>query len=171
MMVALVTEKDIVDGLQSIGLDHTSNVLVHASLRSFGCVEGHALSVCKALVSVCGTVMMSAGSWDLTGLPVLPPGLVRPFNACRTAESWEAFDAAVTRATPFRDDLPIDRELGIIPETMRMQFGPSRSAHPLMSFIALGNCANALLGTQRLDWPLGPIEALAELDGVCSCLA
>jgi aminoglycoside 3-N-acetyltransferase len=29
----------------------------------------------------------------------------------------------------------------------------------------LGNCADELLGAQRLDWPLGPIEALAELRG------
>ncbi len=164
-MAALVTEENIVDGLRSLGLDHSSHVLAHASLRSFGHVEGNALSVCRALGTVCGTVMMPAGSWDLTGLPMAPPGLVRPFNACRTASSWDEFDAAVTRATPFRDDLPIDRELGIIPETMRTQLGPLRSAHPLMSFIALGTCANELLSAQRLDWPLGPIEALAELGG------
>jgi aminoglycoside 3-N-acetyltransferase len=110
MMVTVVTEEDIADGLRSIGLDHSSHVLAHASLRSFGHVEGNALSVCRALGTVCGTVMMPAGSWDLTGLPMAPPGLVRPFNACRTASSWDEFDAAVTRATPFRDDLPIDRD-------------------------------------------------------------
>lgn len=164
-VIAHVTENDIIDGLRALGLDGSSPVLVHASLSSFGQVEGGAASVCRALAMVCGTVVMPAGSWDLTGLPMAPPGLERPHNAYSTAPSWDEFDAALAAATPFRDDLPIDRELGVIPETMRRHLEPLRSAHPLFAFIARGACARQVLDAQRLDWPLGPIEALADLDG------
>jgi aminoglycoside 3-N-acetyltransferase len=160
----MVTEHTIAAGLRDLGLDSSSAVIVHSSLRSFGPVVGGAPAVCRALVSVCGTVLLPAGSWDLTGVPA-PPSLVRPSNAAQVASSWETFDAALERALPFADDLPIDRELGRIPETMRRQFPHRRSQHPLLSYLAVGRYADTLIAAQRLDWPLGPIEALAELDG------
>jgi len=160
----MVTEDEIAQGLQALGLQKSSAVMVHASLRSFGPVEGGAQAVCHALLSTCGTILLPAGTWDLTGIPA-PPGLVRPHNAVASAATWQAFDAAVSRAVPYSDDLPIDKELGIIPETMRRTFLHVRSRHPLMSYIALGTDAHALIAAQRLDWPLGPLEALAEQQG------
>ncbi|MBA2284692.1 MAG: AAC(3) family N-acetyltransferase, partial [Ktedonobacteraceae bacterium] len=40
-----------------------------------------------------------------------------------------------------------------------------RSRHPLMPYIAIGPNAHELIAAQRLDWPLGPLEALAKLKG------
>ena len=161
----MVTEREIVEGLRALGFDRSSRVVVHSSLRSFGPVDGGALAVCRALAETCGTVLLPAGTWDLTGVPTAPPGLVRPHNAARVAATWEEFDASVARAVPFSPELPIDRELGWIPETVRRAFAHERSAHPLMSYIAVGSDAAALVRAQRLDWPLGSIEALAELGG------
>ena len=91
---------------------------------------------------------------------------MRPHNAALLAGSWEEFDAALRRAVPFAPDLPIDRELGRIPETIRQTFRSTpRSAHPLLSYLAVGRHAAEMMAAQRLDWPLGPIEALAALDG------
>ncbi len=160
----MVTEEIIVQGLRALDLDGTSAVIVHSSLRSFGPVEGGAFTVCKALVAVCGTVLLPAASWDLTGVPA-PPGLMRPHNAAPAAASWAEFDAAVAQAVPYAPDLPIDRELGIISETMRLSFEHRRSAHPLFSYLAVGRHADELISAQRLDWPLGPIEALAAIGG------
>lgn len=160
----VVTEAEIADGLRRLGLDSTSSVLVHSSLRSFGRVDGGADAVCQALVGTCGTVMMIAGTWELTGVPA-PPGLVRPHNAYFNAETWDAFDDALGRAVPFTPDLPVDRSLGHVAETMRRGFAHERSAHPLFSFLAVGTHARQLIEAQRLGWPLGPIEALAELRG------
>lgn len=86
---------------------------------------------------------------------------MRQDNACRNAASWEEFDAALARATTYSEDLPIDAELGRIPETMRSHFPHSRSRHPLLSFLAVGSRADELIDASRLDWPLGPLEALA----------
>jgi aminoglycoside 3-N-acetyltransferase len=164
MSIPIVTEQVIIDGLRALGLGDSSTVIVHSSLRSFGHVEGGAVTVCRALATVCGTLLMPAGAWDCTGIPA-PPGLIRPHNAVPIARTWAEFDAALSQAVPFSTDLPIDRELGRIPETMRQSFPHRRGAHPLLSFLAVGRHAAELIAAQTLDWPLGPIEALAALGG------
>jgi len=78
----VVTFDMLVTGLRELGLDKSSAVIVHSSLRSFGYVDGGALDVCRGLVEVCGTLLMPAASWDLTGVPA-PPGLVRTKSAPR----------------------------------------------------------------------------------------
>ena len=159
-----VTEESISDGLSKLGLDASSAVIVHSSLRSFGHVVGGADAVCRALASVCGTVMVPAGTWDLTGLPA-PPGLVRPHNAYYSSASWPDFDRAVAGATPFSPGLPVDGWLGLVAETMRRSCAHVRSTHPLFSYLAVGRHAAELVAAQRDDWPLGPIDALENLGG------
>jgi aminoglycoside 3-N-acetyltransferase len=154
-----VTAEEIGDGLRRLGLDGASSVIVHSSLSSFGYVDGGAEAVCQALTSVCGTVLMPGGSWDLTGIPA-PPGTPRPNNAYEPAASWPEFDERLSQATSFHPDLPVDRWLGVIPETFRRTCSPLRTSHPLFSYQASGPDAERLLAAQRLDWPLGPIEAL-----------
>ncbi len=164
-MIRSVTEQDVRDGLRLLGLNESPAVIVHSSLKSFGRVEGGALTVCRALVSVCRTVLMPAFTDHLTSLRTAPPGLERPDNAYRMAPSWEAFDAALARAVGFSTDLPIDPEIGVVPETLRREVAHVRSLHPMLSFIAVGEHAADLVGAARLYWPLGPIEVLARLGG------
>ena len=159
-----LTEHDIAEGLRDLGLNQSSSVVVHASLRSFGQVAGGADAVCRALVGTCGTVMMLAGGGDFTRVPA-PPGLVRPHNAYYTAESWDGFDAALAGAVPFSVDLPVDRWLGRIAESLRQGFPHERGVHPLLSFLAVGTHARRLIAAQRLARPLGPIQELADLGG------
>ncbi|HEY3556498.1 MAG TPA: AAC(3) family N-acetyltransferase [Kribbella sp.] len=154
-----VSRADIVDGLRRLGLERSSSVVVHSSLSAFGYVDGGAEAVCAALTEVCGTILMPAGTWDLTGIPA-PPGLVRPHNAFFNADTWPDFDEKVSQATSFRADLPIDRWLGKIPETFRQTCSPFRTGHPLFSYQAAGPDAERILAAQRPDWPLGPLEAL-----------
>lgn len=160
----MVDEAEIVDGLQSLGLGTQSAVVVHSSLRSFGHVEGGAEAVCLALIGVCGTVVVPSGSWHHTGV-LAPPGLQRPHNAWTPTLSWNEFNAALARATPYHADLPIDRFLGTIPETLRRHFPHRRGAHPLFGFVASGREADLIIDATRLDWPLGPLEALRDLGG------
>lgn len=160
----MVTKSEIVQGLRALGLHNTSAVVVHSSLRSFGHVEGGAPTVCQALFSLDTTLLLPAGSWDMTGIPA-PPSISRPWNAARATATWREFEEAVSNAVPFAEHLPIDKELGIIPETMRRTFPHLRSRHPLMSYLALGTHAHHLINAQRLNWPLGPLEVLAELQG------
>jgi aminoglycoside 3-N-acetyltransferase len=48
---------------------------------------------------------------------------------------------------------------------VRLTLPHERSTHPLFSFLATGTHARELVEAQRLDWPLGPIEALAAVGG------
>lgn len=154
----------IADGLSRLGLTDRSSVVVHASLRSFGYVHGGASTVVEALTATCGTVVMMAGSSDLTSVSA-PPGLVRPHNAFDNADSWEDFDRMVEAATPYRPDLPVSRWLGRIAEALRQTPGAARGPHPLYSFVAVGDHAADVIGAERLDCQLGPLERLAQLDG------
>jgi aminoglycoside 3-N-acetyltransferase len=112
----VVAEGEIAAGLRRLGLNGSSSVVVHASLRSFGHVDGGADAVVQALVETCGTVLMNAATWDHTRVTA-PPGLIRPHNAGDTAETWESFDDALARAVPFTSDLPVDRGHGRIADT------------------------------------------------------
>ncbi len=44
-----LTQKDIIDGLKGLGLEHGTAVEVHSSLSSMGFVEGGAATVINAL--------------------------------------------------------------------------------------------------------------------------
>ncbi len=160
----MVTEADIVEGLRALGLGRSSAVIVHSSLSSFGHVEGGATSVCRALLDSCGTVLMPAFTWSRTAL-LPPPGLERPLNASAAGRSWDEFESSLAQAVPYSPSVPVDRGVGVIPETLRMLFPHERSPHPLLSFIASGLHARTLVAAQRLDHFLGPVEALAELGG------
>jgi aminoglycoside 3-N-acetyltransferase len=161
----MVTEHDIADGLRELGLDRSSSVVVHSSLRSFGRVEGGAETVCRALTSVCGTVVMPAFTFDACGLPFAPPGTERPHNAFPSAENWDAFDAAVRQAAPWCVNTPIDEDIGAIPEAFRRMPDVQRSPHPLVSWIATGDTAHEVLSAQTLASPLAPLDVLENRDG------
>lgn len=163
--MAGIGRDEIASGLRSLGLHRQSTVVVHSSLRSFGTVEGGAQAVAAALVEVCGTVVAApSGTWDLTEVPC-PPGLHRVNNACRSADSWDSFDAALDRAVPFSADLPIDKELGAVGEALRVGYPHCRGLHPLFSFLAVGPAAGEIVAKDCLDGPLGPLEAVEALDG------
>lgn len=159
-----ITTECIADGLTRLGLSSDSSVIVHASMRSFGFVDGGAATIVDALTAVCGTVVMMAGSGDLTKVPA-PPGLVRPDNAYFNAPSWADFDHAVATATSYRDDLPVSHWLGQVAEQLRTHRGAVRGPHPLYSFVAVGKHAEQVIAAEHLDNQLGPIKALAEIGG------
>ena len=160
----MLSEADLQNGFHQLGLNPSSYAIVHSSLRSFGQVEGGANTVCKALFATGANLLFPAGSGDRTGIPA-PPGLLRPHNAPILAASWPEFDEALRQAVPFNPQLPIDKELGIIPETIRRAFPHVRSPHPLMSYLATGSQASAWIAAQTLTWPLGPLEWLAAREG------
>lgn len=162
--MSTVTADDLRAGLRDLGLDAGSDVVVHGSLRSFGQVDGGARTVVEALVETCRTVLMMAGSGDLTMVPA-PPGLVRPNNAYFNAPDWAEFDRLVAAATPYRSDLPVDSWLGVLSETLRTTPGAVRGPHPLISFIGVGNRAEELIGAETVQRPLGSLERLAETGG------
>ncbi|HLF28543.1 MAG TPA: AAC(3) family N-acetyltransferase [Anaerolineae bacterium] len=151
--------RDIVRGLREIGLTQDSRVIVHASLSSFGPVRGGAVAVLAGLLSTCDTVVMPAFTyqalvWPLTG----PPDNGVSYGQADHVESNR-------NAIFFHLRLPIHRDVGVIPERLRQHPATLRSAHPALSFVAVGSQAQAALAGQTLDQPLAPIEWLQHHDG------
>lgn len=126
-----------------------NHVIVHASLSSFGHVEGGPLTVCTALLDAVGdsgTVMMPAFTY---------------------AETWRSPAAGGSRSRPvaFHADISVSKEVGVIAETFRRLPGVLRSSHPTHSFAAWGRHARDVLSTQRDNNPYGPLKKINIMQG------
>ena len=66
-------------------------------------------------------------------------------------------------AEAFHPDMPADKMMGVLAETLRAHPRAKRSSHPILSFAGIH--ADAILNSQRMYDPLAPIGSLAERDG------
>ncbi len=144
--------------LVALGVEPGGVVMVHASLRAVGPVDGGAVGVIAALdqaVGPEGTVLMTLGAedrWDWVN--------DRP-EADRRAllADAEPFDAAVT---------PADPDVGVLAEVFRTTPGTVVSDHPEGRFGARGRRAGEL--TADVPWddyygPGSPLERLVRAGG------
>ncbi|PWH12096.1 MAG: hypothetical protein DDG60_14950 [Anaerolineae bacterium] len=130
-------------------------VLAHASLRSFGHIEGGADTLISALLPNVAALMMPAHTYVTMITPLSGPannGIVygRRQDQNRMAE-------------PFSPTMPADRLMGIVAETLRQRPGAKRSMHPILSFTGIN--VDRALKSQTLEEPFAPIRMLAENDG------
>lgn len=131
----MVTQEDLVAGLQELGVERGDTVLVHSSLKSFGYVEGGALTVIRALEEVLG-----------------PRGcLVMPTLTLGGAENPVVFDVLESPSTS-----------GWITEVFRRQPGVWRSRHPTSSAAAWGWAAEELTG-YHTDTPCGLLSPYGQV--------
>jgi aminoglycoside 3-N-acetyltransferase len=146
--------------LRALGLGDGDVVLVHSSLAALGWVNGGAQAACEALlaaVAPSGTIVVPTQSGGLSD----PADWVNPPVPAEWVETIRAtmpgYDA---ERTPTRG-------MGAIPELMRTWPGARRSAHPHVSFAAVGPSAETIVGEHPLDDALGdqsPLARLYELD-------
>ncbi|MGE5251837.1 MAG: AAC(3) family N-acetyltransferase [Bacteroidota bacterium] len=134
-------------------LDHP--VIVHASVRAFGHIQGGADTLVRALVETTGGVVVPTFTYKTMITPEVGP----PNNGI-TYGSGGDLNAM---AEPFRPDMPADPMMGMLPEALRLHPAACRTAHPILSFAGIK--ANEALEAQTLYNPLAPIGALAEKDG------
>jgi len=133
-------------------------LLVHASLKSIGWVEGGPRAVISALRQVVG------GSGNV----VMPTGTEE--NSL-TSRRHRARIAAMTpdQARRYRREMPpFDKNttpsgMGMISEALRTADGAVRSDHPQSSFGAIGPDAGHLMADHQLKCHLGEYSPLAKL--------
>ncbi len=127
----------------------SNHLVVHASLASFGPLEGGAVTICTALLESIGD----------TGTVVMP--------AFTYAETWPSATPGGTLGRPlaFHADLPVSKEIGAVAEAFRRLPGVLRSSHPTHSFAAWGRQAREVLSTQRDNNPFGPLKKLNIMQG------
>jgi aminoglycoside 3-N-acetyltransferase len=148
------TFTDLRTALFKLGLSHTP-VIAHASLRAFGDVVGGADTVLRALLDSVWALVMPTFTYTTMITPQVGP----PNNGIE----YGAEQDLNRMAEPYHRDMPADRQMGIIPETLRRHPRAKRSIHPIQSFA--GIYAEKFLVAQTLQNPLGPIEALVEAEG------
>jgi len=150
----VVTYRELVGAFRRLGLEAGSKVLAHASLSAFGEVVGGAETMAGALVGSFESVVMPTFTLRTMVIPETGP----PDNAMTYAVDPERNALAEF----FRPDLPADRSMGVVAETLRLHPDANRSLHPILSFAGVE--AESFLETQSIEDPWGPIAALAEAD-------
>ena len=146
--------------LRNLGLGHHDVVIVHSSLSALGWVAGGPQAVVEALLATVGpsgTVVMPAHSGQLSDPAAWtdPPVPAEWVPVLR--DHLPAFDP----------DLTTTRGMGQIVETFRCHRSAVRSSHPLLSFVAQGPAAEAVVAGHPLQSGLGegsPLARLYELD-------
>jgi aminoglycoside 3-N-acetyltransferase len=146
--------RDLFLGLRDLHLGKAP-VIVHASLKSFGQVEGGAGTVVSSLATAFSSVLVPTFTYKTMVTPLTGPG--------KNAITYGSGQDQNRMAEFFTPRLPADPLMGIIPETFRKNAQASRSNHPILSFAGMN--AGRFLEAQRLDDPLGPIGELEKQDG------
>ncbi len=151
-----VTRARLAADLAELGVAAGDRVEVHASISSLGWVPGGAQTVLLALldaVGSAGTLVFPTQTGQLSdpagwGDPPVP----EPWIPVLRAE-LPAFDPALTPS----------RGMGVLPEVARSHPGAVRSAHPLLSFVAIGPDAASLMAPHALAPAFGETSPLGRL--------
>jgi len=151
----MTTFRDFYNGLRKLEIGPSHPVIAHASLSAFGDAHGGAETVLGALLGAFHTLVMPAFTYKTMLIPEVGP----ENNACAYGSGKDTNRMCEF----FRPDIPVDRLIGVIAETLRTRAGAQRSAHPLLSFIGIN--ASQILDAQTLEDPLAPVGALRAEEG------
>lgn len=151
------TRKAITEAIRKLGVQTGDLLMVHASLKAIGPVEGGAETVVAALRSAVGPTgtVMGYASWDRSPYEETLNGARLDDKARRTA---------AVRSRNGRD-LPWVRPAESISGSSP---GARRSAHPDASMVAVGPLAETLTEPHELGHALGegsPVERFVRLGG------
>jgi len=130
-------------------------VIAHASLSAFGEVQGGAQTVLGALLSVVDSVLMPTFTYKTMIVPEDgPPNNGITYGSTKDANRMAEF---------FDPEMPADKSMGVIAETLRLLPNSRRSTHPIYSFAGV-NVDEAIFA-QTLQDPFAPIAVLTKADG------
>ena len=123
--------------------------IAHASLKSFGAIDGGAETVLQALLASVSGLIMPAFTYKTMITPEVGP----PNNGLAYGGQGDLNRMAV----PFQHSMSVDPMIGTLAETLRNYPGTMRTAHPIHVDAALLN--------QTLYNPFAPIGWLADHNG------
>jgi aminoglycoside 3-N-acetyltransferase len=153
------TREALVADLRALGVRLGQTLLVHASLRALGWVDGGPATVVAALhdsVGETGTIVMPA----ITPENSTTSRVHRERTAGLSPRELAEFRASMPPFDPLRTPAT---EAGMVAETLRTTPGAVRSGHPQSSFAAIGERAVSLMACHRLTSHFGEESPLASL--------
>jgi aminoglycoside 3-N-acetyltransferase len=150
----MLTPEDFKVALDGLELENKP-AIAHASLKSFGAIQGGAETVLNALLASVSRLIVPTFTYKTMITPEVGP----PNNGIAYGTQLDLN----RMSEPFRYDMSVDPLIGTLPETLRHYPGAMRTAHPILSFAGV-NATNEL-NTQTVYNPFTPIGALADQDG------
>lgn len=149
-----IGRRELLQGLENLGLGAAA-VVVHASLRAFGQVEGGAGTVAAALEYTFPSLLTPAFTYKT----MIIPGSGSADNALAYGSGRDANRMAEF----FTADMPVDPLIGGIPEALRRHPLAERSQHPILSFSGIRS--GEMLEAQTMADPFAPLKALEKNGG------
>jgi len=151
----MLSFREITVALRRLEIGRSQPVIAHASLSAFGRVQGGAQTMVGALLAAFDTVVMPVFTYSTMVIPEVGPS--------NNGLDYGKAQYSNRMAVIFDPEMPADRLMGIVPETLRRHPGAYRSLHPILSFAGVN--AHPILETQTYAEPLALIGALAESQG------
>ena len=152
-----VMPDDLTEGFQNLGLEEGDQVVLHASLKSIGDVDGGAAMVLHRLLKVLGK----------TGTLVMPTFT----SVARHSSLHDNYtkrgcwcEGNESRHVPFIPELQPDKNLGEIAHRLCSWPSSMRSRHPAYSFVAVGKETDHLTHNSPLQDPLQPLKTFLKRD-------
>jgi aminoglycoside 3-N-acetyltransferase len=160
--MAGVTSDDLRRGIRALGLPGRA-VCVHSSLRSFGApIDGGADGLIDAFLAEGCTLMVPAFTDDFALWP--PDHLRPPRNGTQYDRPRRPYPGEGRVFTSDCTEVTL-AEMGRLPATLAARSLRRRGQHPLLSFVAIGPQAEALIAPQRPLDVFAPLRALEERAG------
>jgi aminoglycoside N3'-acetyltransferase len=133
-------------------------VVAHASLKSFGHVEGGATAVVQAFTTTFRNLVMPAFNWGEGSALVAPlAGEALEHNGVDD----DFLSSLPEHPRPFDpSETPVHWAMGAVPQELHRLPGTRRSAHPLASWLAHGGDARRLVEGQPWHDPHAPLRRL-----------
>ncbi len=163
-----VTTKDIRLAVRKLDLSSQA-LCIHASLRSFGPVEGGASTIIRGLREEDCTVLVPASAWSYFAIKPKPHQLLERNGG--SPKAWQAYFDSQPDPLPGTKRIyspnikEIDKGMGAIPAAVVANPKRVRGDHPLFSFAALGPLAETLIRPQSPLNVFGPFKELVNHDG------
>jgi aminoglycoside N3'-acetyltransferase len=156
----IVDKREMNRAIVELGLGDLP-VCVHASLRSFGWVEGGADAIVDSLLANGCTVVVPSFT---SAFAISPPQHLRPpqngFDYDRVEQKGSESSTVYTPETS-----EIDSSLGAVPKAVLARPGRARGNSPLNSFAAVGPLAERLVAGQTTVDVYAPLDALSSAGG------
>lgn len=150
----MLTFRDLSTSFRDLDL-REKPVIAHASLSSFGEIQGGAETLVGALLSAAPSLLMPTFTYQT----MVVPGDGPPENGITYGSAKDTNQRAVF----FEPDLPAHKSMGVVSETLRQHPKARRSIHPIYSFAGIG--VDEAIFEQSKDAPFAPIEVLTGADG------